>query len=213
MKLAKNSKLVFIGDSITDCGRQRPVGEGLGDDPYGRGYVSLIRGLMSVDYSDYAIRVVNMGVRGNTVRDLKKRWDSDITALEPDWVSVMIGINDIWRQFDMPLNKDEHVYIDEYKSTLNELVEATVGKVSGIILMTPFFIETSKDDPMKKMADMYSKVVKECSDKYGTVFVDTQAAIDKLTKNMPTASISWDRVHPNIIGHMAVAKAFMEAVS
>ncbi len=213
MKINKNSKLLFIGDSITDCGRAKPVGEGTWDECYGTGYVNLVRGLLAVDYPEHNIRVVNMGISGNKVRDLDARWETDVFDQNPDWLSIMIGINDVWRQFDKPLIKEEHVYIDEYKKILDKLVAKTLKKVSGIVLMTPYFIEPRKDDPMRSMMDEYGEAVKEIADKYDTLFVDTQAAFDKLTEHIPTAAFAWDRVHPNVRGHMALAKAFMEAVT
>ena len=213
MKIEKNSKLIFMGDSITDCGRERPVGEGIVDSSYGNGYVNLIRRFLMVDYPDYNIRVVNMGSSGNNVLDLKNRWQSDVFDLKPDWVSIMIGVNDIWRQFDNPLQKETHVYIDKYEETLDGLIADTKDKVKGIVVMTPFFIEPRKDDPMRKMVDAYGAVSKKIAKNYGTLLVDTQFAIDKMTDVLPTASIAWDRVHPNIAGHLAIAKAFIDAVS
>ena len=82
----------MIGDSITDCERARPVGEGL-FDASGKGYVSFVDGLLQARYTDHGIRVVNMGLSGNTVRDLQGRWQSDVLDLQPDWVSICIGIN------------------------------------------------------------------------------------------------------------------------
>ena len=95
----------MIGDSVTDCERLRPIGEGL-FDALGRGYVSMVDGLLMARYPAHRIRVVNMGVSGNTVRDLQKRWQTDVMDLKPDWLSVCIGINDVWRQFDTPLQTE-----------------------------------------------------------------------------------------------------------
>src|SRR5688572_14408365 len=111
MKLPTNAKLVMIGDSITDCERARPVGEGPSN--LGRGYVSYVDALLGAAYPGRGIRNVNMGISGNTVRDLKVRWESDVVALKPDWVSVMIGVNDVWRQFDSPLETEIHVGPEE----------------------------------------------------------------------------------------------------
>ncbi len=213
MKLEKNSKLLFIGDSVTDCGRQQPVGEGIFDENYGNGYVNIVRALLAVDYVDMNIRPVNMGISGNNVLDLKARWETDVLAQNPDWVSVMIGINDIWRQFDSPLMPETHVTYDVYCATLEELVAKTIDKVSGMVIMTPYFIEPRKDDPMRAMMDKYGAAAKTIAKKYGALIVDTQAVMDRLTQSIPTAAIAWDRVHPNIKGHMALAKAFMEAIS
>src|SRR5471030_3060597 len=122
MKLAKNSKLVMIGDSITDAGRARPTGEGL-FDAIGKGYAGNVDALLGAVYPAHGIRVVNMGTSGNTVRDLKARWQTDVLEQKPDWLSIMIGTNDVWRQFDIPRQKETHVYPEEYERTLDELVQ------------------------------------------------------------------------------------------
>src|SRR4028118_860663 len=122
MKLQPRQKIVFIGDSITDAGRTRPQGEGL-FNAIGSGYVQYVDALLGATYPEYSIRVVNQGNGGNTVRDLKERWQSDVLDLQPDWLSIMIGINDVWRQFDSPRQNEQHVGLEEYESTLRELVE------------------------------------------------------------------------------------------
>src|SRR5579884_4100370 len=111
MLLEKNDKLVLIGDSITDCGRS-PAGEGA-NEGIGRGYVAQIEALLHSVYPELSIRVINKGTSGNTVRDLKARWETDVLDLKPDWLSIMIGINDVWRQFDRPLIVESHVHIGE----------------------------------------------------------------------------------------------------
>ena len=62
-------------------------------------------------------RVVDMGISGNTTRDLQARWQTDVLDLKPDWLSIMIGANDVWRQFDSPRQTEKHILIDEYKRT------------------------------------------------------------------------------------------------
>jgi lysophospholipase L1-like esterase len=146
MLIPPRSKLVMIGDSITDAGRARPVGEGL-FDALGKGYVALVDALLGACYPDRGVRVVSMGTSGNTVRDLKARWQTDVLDLKPDWLSVMIGINDVWRQFDSPGRTEQHVGLEEYRSTLRDLVAQTKPAVKGLVLMTPFYIEPNRADP------------------------------------------------------------------
>jgi lysophospholipase L1-like esterase len=211
MRLQKGSKLVMIGDSITDAGRTRPVGEGL-FDPLGRGYVCFVNALLGAVYPERGLRVVNMGSGGNTVRDLKARWQTDVLDLKPDWVSVMIGINDVWRQFDLPLQHECHVPIDEYEETLHHLIKTTLPSVKGLILVTPYFIEPNRQDPMRATMDQYGAVVKKLAAQYKTVLVDTQAALDKALEIHHPATLAWDRIHPNQVGHMCLAKAFVDAL-
>ncbi|MCE9589518.1 MAG: SGNH/GDSL hydrolase family protein [Planctomycetes bacterium] len=211
MKLQKNQKLLFIGDSITDCGRAQPAGEGL-FDALGKGYVALVDALLGAAYPELSIRVVNQGNGGHNVRDLKARWERDVVNHKPDWVAVMIGINDVWRQFDLPKQPETHVLLDEYSRTLDELVTQTKPLVKGLVLMTPFYIEPNKRDGMRATMDRYGAAVKKLAAKHGTHAVDTQAAFDAVLKHYYPATLAWDRVHPTQTGHMVLARAFLNGV-
>ena len=211
MKLQPNSKLLMIGDSITDAGRERPAGEGL-FDALGKGYVAQVNALLGVAHPEHGIRVVNMGNSGNNVRDLKDRWQSDVIAHKPDWLSICIGVNDVWRQYDLPWQKESHVYPKEYAETLEALVVETLPLVKGMILMTPFYIEPNKSDAMRATMDEYGEIVRKLATKHGTLFVDTQAAFDEVLHAFYPATLSWDRVHPNPIGTMVIARAFLKTI-
>ena len=211
MKIAANSKLVFIGDSITDCERTRPVGEGL-FGAIGKGYVALVDATLGAVCPEKNIRVVNMGCGGNTVRDLKNRWATDVIALKPDWLAVMIGINDVWRQFDLPKMTEIHVGPEEYAATLDELVAKTRPLVKGLVLLTPYYMEPNRQDKMRARMDEYGRIVKKIASRHGAVFVDTQAAFDKVLKYIYPATLGWDRVHPTAVGHMVLARAFLAGI-
>jgi lysophospholipase L1-like esterase len=157
MLLKQGQKLVMIGDSITDCERARPRGEGL-FGAIGKGYVALVEAQLNERYPERRVRVVNMGTSGNTVRDLAARWETDVIELKPDWLSIMIGINDVWRQFDVPTIVESHVGIEEYEATLEGLISRTKPHVEGLVLMTPFYIEPNKDDAMRAAMDRYGAV-------------------------------------------------------
>ncbi|WP_346010375.1 SGNH/GDSL hydrolase family protein [Paenibacillus sp. SYP-B3998] len=211
MKLELNDKLVMIGDSVTDCERARPVGEGL-FGAIGKGYVSLVDGLLNTVYPELQIRTVNVGNNGDTVLDLKARWQTDVLDLKPDWLSVMIGINDVWRHFDHPKVKEKHVELETYERTLRKLVTKTLPHVKGIVLMTPFYIEPNPQDAMRQKMDQYGQAVKQIAEETGVLFVDTQKAFEPLLKEYYPAYIAWDRVHPNNVGHAVLAKAFLQAI-
>lgn len=209
LKIAPGSRLLFIGDSITDANRARPVGEG---DGLGAGYVALVHAFLQATYPQHRIRVLNTGISGNTVRDLKARWQTDVLDLRPDWISIMIGINDVWRQFDRPLQRELHVYADEYETTLNELVATTKTHVRGLVLMTPFYLEPNRQDPMRRTMDQYGRIVRKIATRHGALFCDTQAAFDRVLKHVYPAALAWDRVHPNLTGHLILAEAFLKTV-
>jgi lysophospholipase L1-like esterase len=211
LKIGARSKLVMIGDSITDAGRARPVGEGRGE-AIGKGYVMMVEALLGAVYPEQWIRTVNQGISGNTVRDLKARWQTDVLDLAPDWVSIMIGANDVWRQFDSPRQTERHVLIEEYEKTLDELVASTLPRVKGLVLITPFYMEANRADAMRATMDRYGAAVRRLAEKHETVFVDSQAAFDEVLKTYYPASLNWDRVHPDHLGSMVLARAFVNAI-
>lgn len=201
----------MIGDSITDCGRGQPVGESL-KDGLGNGYVSLVNALLTSTYPAHRIRVINTGLGGNTVLDLEARWEQDVLALNPDWLSVMIGINDVWRQFDSPLQAEWHVPLDVYTATLDKLLARTRPRLKGLVLLSPYFIEPNKNEPMRALMDQYGAAMRQAAARHRAIFVDVQAAFDTLLKDIHPMTLAWDRVHPDQSGHMLIAHAFLDAI-
>jgi lysophospholipase L1-like esterase len=213
MKLQKNSTLLFIGDSITDAER-KPSGEAAPWEPYfglGYGYVSKVYAWLHAVHPEAGIRVVNKGISGNTVRDLAARWDADVLAAPPTTLCVMIGINDVWRQFDSPQRPEIGVGPEEYRATLDRLVTAARPKVKTIILATPYFIEPNCADRMRRRMDEYGQIVKDIAIAQELVCVDTQAAFDQVLLHQHPAALAWDRIHPGPVGHMIIARAFLKA--
>ncbi len=210
MLLPPGAKLLMIGDSVTDVERARPVGERASG--LGQGYVSLVDALVATALPDHGLRVLNVGTSGDTVRHLEARWEGDVLGHRPDWVSVMIGINDVWRQFDSPRETKAHVLLPEFEATLTRLVDRTLPGVNGMILMTPFFVEPNRSDPMRALMDRYGGAVRRVAEARGTAFADTQAAFDRLLAHVEPAAIAPDRVHPSHIGHMVLARTFLQAI-
>jgi lysophospholipase L1-like esterase len=214
MKLLPHTKLLMIGDSITDAGRS-DGGEATPWSPQqglGQGYVNLIDARIQAEKPEACIRVMNRGISGNTIRDLKGRWQEDVLDYKTEYVSIKIGINDIWRQYDIPLQTESHVLIDEYEATYVELLEQTRSELKGLILMTPYVIINDKNDPMRKTIDQYSEVVKALGKKYDATVVETQPAFDRFMEHRHSSSLSWDSIHPNTTGHMLLANAFFSSV-
>jgi len=212
MLIHPNSKLLFNGDSITDADRKQPgPSEGL-FDPMGRGYVTMVDSLLGAVYPQLHTRVVNVGISGSTVRDLAGSWQTNVVDLKPDWLSIMIGTNEVWRQFDSPTQKERHVHPEEYESTYASLLERTRMSLKGLVLMTPFYIEPNTRDAMRARMDEYGQIVKRLAEKFEAVFVDTQATFDQVLPHYYPAKLSWDRVHPSQTGHMILAKAFLDGV-
>lgn len=207
----KGSKIVCIGDSITDFERARPVGEGL-FGAIGKSYVGIVDGLLRATDPTLHLRMINMGIGGNTSRDLAARWQTDVLDLAPDYVTVLIGINDVWRQFDSPEMVEDHVSPEEYRQTLSRLVTETLPVVKGIVLMTPYMMEPNRQDPMRARMDEYGTIVEEIATENHLPCIDLQAAFDEYFQEYHPASINWDRIHPNVAGHCIIARALLNGI-
>lgn len=204
-----NDRIVFAGDSVTDMGSILPVGEGLGDN-VGRGYVRVLESMFASYYSEVFLRITNSGVSGDTSRDLLKRFDRDVVELNPDWVSICIGINDVWRQFDSPSIIDSHVLPDEYERNVEEMILKIKDKVKGVFILSPYIMEPNAEDMMRKRMDEYVKICKKLAEKYNCVFVDFQKLYEDYCKIRHSSYIAWDRIHPNQVGATLMAREFLK---
>ncbi len=205
MLFQDSQRVVFIGDSITDCGRRDLYA------PYGNGYVSLVRAFVTARRPDTHLTWINRGIGGNTVRDLSARWEQDVVEARPDWLSVMIGINDIWRAFkDQP---DQAVPIDEYESTLRALLARAVEATGcRLILADPYLIEPDREEPQRAETDRYCTVVASLAVQFDAVHVASQEAFDRVLASSRPGDWAGDRIHPNLSGHAVLADAFLNAI-
>jgi lysophospholipase L1-like esterase len=161
-------------------------------------------------YPEKNIRVINSGISGNTSRDLLERFDRDVLSFNPQWVSICIGINDVWRQFDSPAITEGHVYIDEYRDNVEKMILKVKDNVKGVFILSPYIMEPNRDDTMRKKMDEYVDACKNLAEKYGCVFVDFQKMYEDYFKIQHSSFVAWDRIHPNQIGAMLMAKEFLK---
>lgn len=208
MIFENGDRIVFAGDSVTDMGSTNPVGEGLFEN-VGRSYVRIIENMLCAWYPDVILRITNSGISGNTSRDLLARWDRDVMGLDPQWVSICIGINDVWRQFDCPGMPEWAVSPEEYEENVEKMVVSAKGKCKGVFLMTPYYMEPLAEDKMRARMDEYGEICRRIAERNGVTFIDLQAMFNKYFGYRHSAFIAWDRVHPNQIGATLIAKEFL----
>ena len=201
-------KIVFAGDSVTDMGSKFPVSEGW--DDIGTGYVRILENMFAAFYPEVFLRVVNSGIGGNTSRALLKRFDTDVVEQNPDWVSICIGINDVWRQFDCPAATNWHVLPDEYENNVEQMILKVKDKVKGIFILSPYLIEANREDAMRQRMDEYTEICRKLSEKHGCIFVDFQKMYEEYCMVRHSCFIAWDRVHPNHIGATLMAREFLK---
>lgn len=211
MKILPSSRVLLLGDSVTDCGRARPVGEA--PDGLGDGYVRMVDALLRTIHPTHDLTVLNLGVSGDTVRDLAARWDRDVIALQPDWLTVLIGINDVWRVFhEVPERRVEAVPADEFERTYDALLARTKPQLRGLVLLTPFHLQPDRADPMRSRMDVHGAVVRRLAARHGAELVDLQAVFDAALRKHDYRELAGDRVHPTELGHGLIARALLGAL-
>ncbi len=197
--------IVFAGDSTTDADKLNT------DDRLGVGYVRFVTDELTAFYPQTIFRTVNSGINGNTSRDLLSRWENDVIKQSPDVVFCMIGINDVWRQIDYRGFPEDIVSPKEYENNLTQMAASLQGKCK-LFFMTPFFMERSRDDEMRKLTEEYQSVMRTVAKKYSVPVIDIQEGFDEYMKYRPGQSISWDRVHPGAVGSHIIGKIVMKTL-
>ena len=208
--IESGERMLFIGDSITDCGRrERAI-------PLGDGYVSMFAELATARYPERHIEWTNMGIGGNRTTHLEERWQSDVIEHRPDRLSIKIGINDLssFRRGD-----PDGVPPDLFKSNYDQIMASTrqaLGEIP-VLLMTPFYISTNLDDDdegaMLRIIPEYINIVEEMSVKYDTLLLNLHNIFQEHLRYRPPSTFCPEPVHPNHTGHLVIANALMEFLS
>ncbi|MBS4195551.1 SGNH/GDSL hydrolase family protein [Lederbergia citri] len=194
------ARILFIGDSITEWGKNEDP-EGLGI-----GYVRIIHDYLKTAFPSKNLEIINKGIGGNRATDLQDRWEKDVLALTPDYVSVSIGINDVWRQLDNP--DMVQVYPDQFEEILTGLLEKTNAQ---LILMEPTVIEEDVNSEGNQKLIPYVEIVRKLANKFGAILVPTHQDFIDYLKSGTTYKLTTDGVHMNSAGNMLMARSWLQA--
>ncbi len=205
----KNEFILFQGDSITDTGRSYLIRTSLGE-----GYPAYVAKYLSELLPQHNLQFLNKGVSGNRISDLKRRFHRDCLALHPfpSIVSVLIGINDTWRIFDMGIASPIPQYEETYRELLDRIREKSA--FTRFILLCPFVLEDSEDKKeWREDVDARREAVRRIARDYGARLIDIQPIFDEamaVTGNGPLY-YTVDGVHPTPEGHALIAKHWVNA--
>lgn len=198
--------LLFIGDSITDAGRRER------DQPLGGGYVRAFSDLLGLREPAKRVRILNRGIGGNTVDDLRSRWADHVLAHAPDWIVIKIGFNDLNRHLcapdSTPLQSPAsfaEIYDQVLALTRERLPDA------GLLLVSPFFASTdatprSYRARVLERVPVYVEIVRSLAARHGARFLDLHAAVQELLRELPAESFAEDAVHPGSTGALFIAE-------
>ena len=198
---------VFQGDSITDAGRSRD------NDIYrGNGYPTFVAGHLGYKYPGQ-YRFLNRGVSGDRIVDINSRIRRDLINLQPDYLSILIGINDVWHE----IGGGNGVADGKFRRTYCDIIEEVLTMCPGvkIFILEPFVLKgdatAGKWGVFDSETRMRAASAKYVAEKYGLVFVPLQAKFDALSEQAPTSYWLHDGVHPTAMGHAVIAEALEEA--
>lgn len=206
--------ILFQGDSITDAGRNRDSSTSMG-----HGYPDLVSAYLGYDcpgeYEFY-----NRGISGNRVLDLYARIVRDIINIRPDYMSILIGVNDIWHGLGANPNGTG---FERYEKVYNILLEELRAEFPDlkIMILEPFVLkgpatESREEEPdrweqfdtgVRKMA----QIARSLADKHGLKFVELQNKFDAACEKAEPTYWLGDGVHPTPKGHELIKRAWLEA--
>jgi len=208
--LQDGQTVVFIGDSITDCGRRDAR------TPFGSGYVKIALDLITARYPERRLRCFNEGISGNTVQDLASRWQPDVIAHQPDWLCVKIGINDLHRTLD---RTPEAVPPERFEPLYRECLEAARRETHArLVLIDPFYV-SGETDPSTREGQVlarltaYLDAVQRLAGEFGALHVRAHEAFQRQLRYRPAAEFCPEPVHPNLTGHTLIAHELLRALA
>ncbi len=200
--------ILFQGDSVTDSGRDREDMASLSG-----GYPGMVAGLFHLMFPDRKVTFINKGVSGNRVRDLVQRFDEDFKAVNPDFVSILIGINDTWRRYDS--NDPESA--EEFEGTYRELLIRIKKELPDckLMIIEPFLLNTLPERAAwREDLDPKIQVVRKLAKEFADYYLPMDGIMARYEVEQYTCSqITEDGVHPSEIGHSIIAKEYLKALA
>lgn len=198
-------KILFFGDSITDMGRTYERDDVFG---MGEGFVFYVAG--DIKREDPSIQIINRGISGNRIVDLYARIKSDVWNLQPDVLSILIGVNDVWHE----IGNKNGVDLERFTKVYDMLIADTLKVLPNlkIVLCEPFVLKgTATEETYEEFLNVkdYAKVVKSLAVKYNLEFLPLQDAFDRAEKKTQASDYLYDGVHPNVAGARLIADEWM----
>jgi len=202
--------VLFQGDSITDAGRDRQVSEPNLARGLGNGYPLLVAAAALAAHPDRALRFYNRGVSGDKVPDLASRWATDTLPLQPDVLSILVGVNDFWHKLSHGYTGTVQQYEDQYVSLLEE-TRRTLPRVR-LLVLEPFVLRCGAvDDRWFPEFDERRAAARRVAQHAGARFVPLQAVFDDLARKGAPQYWAADGVHPTPAGHAVIAEQWRRA--
>ena len=204
------TRVLYIGDSITD-----------GNWGSSSGYMYLCAAHYMSLYPDRGYEFFNRGISGNTLSDLEQRWKKDVIQMQPDILSILIGINDISAYL---YNTKEPFDFSAWEKRYRKLLDDSRRQNPDLklVLCAPFTANTGKmhsstnfalrDSLVRQCAAIVEQIAKD----YNAFFVPYHVLFEKLSyvyRSTPDTYWIRDGIHPTAAGHQRMAELWQEKAS
>lgn len=196
---------LFIGDSITDAARRT--------DPSGHLGAGYVRRIAEISRDESAgLRVLNAGISGDRAVDLRRRWTEDCLEQAPEILTVMVGINDVWRRYDSNDPTSVETFTDHYQAIL----EAAVGMPSleRLVIMEPFVVPIDEAQARWYQEDLGAKIeaTRSLASRFGARHIALHDIFTEHAVAIGSLSVTDDGVHPSAGGHELIARTWWASV-
>lgn len=205
-------RILFQGDSITDCLRDRNAFYGMGN-----GYANLVKASLG-NACPKEYEFINRGLSGNRIVDVYARIKADFINLNPDYASIYVGVNDTWHEIARKNGVDTPKFEKIYTMLIDEVKAAC--PVIKLIIMAPFVLEGTATCDTEQCPDRWHRfqtdvaekadVCRKIAEKYNLPLIDLQPAFDRACQKAPADYWTIDGVHPTICGHEIIKQLWIE---
>lgn len=203
--------IVFQGDSITDAGRSKEDQPPNQAHSLGNGYVGLAAAHVLGERAGAGWQCYNRGISGNKVFQLAERWEEDCLNLEPDVLSILIGVNDFWHTLTHGYEGTVEVYERDYRALLDRT--RTARPDVALIIGEPFVLRggSAISDDWFPAFDAYRMAAQHVADDYGAAWIPYQSLFDAALEKASVEHWAPDGVHPAPAGNHLMAEAWLDA--
>ena len=198
-------RILFQGDSITDAGRDKRNYYNMGN-----GYAKCAADLIRAAYPD--VELINLGISGYRTDQLFDRMYDDMIALQPDVISILIGINDIWHRHgaNRVETTDEQIAAN-YRAILSRIKAQTNAK---IMILSPFLLDNADKEAWRPELDRLLPIIRALAKEFADVYVPLDELFAEALPNQPEPQYySGDGVHPNQNGAAFIGKHYFDAIA
>ncbi|MBO5526153.1 MAG: hypothetical protein J5993_05310 [Clostridia bacterium] len=179
-------KILFLGDSITEAGRD-PMNE----KDLGSGFVQIFAGKLRLLYPEIQFEFINRGVTGYGVADVLEHTDEAL-ALAPDIVVLLVGINDVTCRF----TRGVEVTPDKFRACYGEIVDKILASGARPVILQPFVLKVPDKMRYRRFFDPFLQIVDEIVEQHDLLHVPLDGYFNGLCASNPASAYSQDGIHP-----------------